>query len=168
MSSHNGSKLRKIKNQNTTRLFEPSPTIAPTPNSIMAKLTFTPFGKLAPELRLKIWKEALPDPRYIEIQTVQRWDGSSSWDEKFHWEVFSKDRAPGLLFACYESREAFIRNYIVLHSTEKGCPAAYFNPSIDVLVFRYSDHPNPEVFEFEAFLNHLPDQVSFIRYCLNS
>jgi hypothetical protein len=160
--------IEALKKQNPTPLFEPSPTIAPTANNTMAEPIFTLCRKLAPEIGLKIWKEALPDQRYIEVQTVQRCDGTSSWDEKFRWKLFSKDRAPAVLFVCHESRAAFIGNYFVLRTTEKGHPAAYFNPSIDVLVFRYSDHQTPDVFELEAFVNHLSHVVSFIRYCLNS
>jgi hypothetical protein len=119
---------------------------------------FTLFPALAPELRIKIWKYALPGPRYIEAKTCRRWDGFSAWDGTFYWQVLGKDKAPAVLFVCHESREASIKNYTLIRSTEDGCQAAYFNPNIDVLVFRYTDHQDPEVFEFEAFVNHLPDE----------
>lgn len=76
---------------------------------------FTVFPNLPTELRLKVWKSALPDPRLVDIRF---------WKEDVvHVEYTSKagDLAATLLLVCKESRGVFPRNYkpstIVLSAT---------------------------------------------------
>lgn len=63
--------------------------------------TFHRFQRLAPELRLKIWKAALPGPRVIEVEFTSFW-----------WAPLeSNPRTPALAGANRESRRVFLKHY---------------------------------------------------------
>ncbi|KAE9368009.1 hypothetical protein N431DRAFT_313746, partial [Stipitochalara longipes BDJ] len=106
---------------------------------------FTLFPKLAPELRLKIWKDALPDPRIVEIEWC--------YDEKkWFCPIESQSTPSGLIRANKESSKVYLKVYIPLSKhgsvgTSKGIPGrrhyctrkisltatASFDPTIDLL-----------------------------------
>lgn len=56
-------------------------------------LGFNLFSKLPMELRLKIWKEALTPPRYIDM-----WSVRGSWDFMDSIQIFCTQNAPTLFF----------------------------------------------------------------------
>jgi hypothetical protein len=76
---------------------------------------FTVFSNLPTELRLKIWRFALPDPRLVDIRFWK--------EEVVHVEYTSKagELSTTLLLVCKESKGVFHRNYkpstIVLSAT---------------------------------------------------
>lgn len=71
----------------------------------LAHPTFHPFKYLPTELRLKIWKEGLPDSRVIELE----YTSGGLW-----WAPLESQQTPGLLTANTESRAVFLKYYSVL------------------------------------------------------
>jgi 2EXR family len=122
--------------------------------------TFTCFPKLPLELQRKIWENSLPDPQFIEVRN-EPWDmerAVESYDGR-HWHIACKDKAPAIFFVCKETRALVLKHYIPIRSSEKGSPAAYYDPTFDVLVFRVTAPDFPDVFEFEDFLLQLSTEV---------
>ena len=69
--------------------------------------TFHAFPKLAPELRLKVWYEALPGPAIVEIDFCR---GIKQW-----YNVKESQTAPcSLLVACKDSRDTYLKHYVTL------------------------------------------------------
>lgn len=68
-------------------------------------MEFKLFGKLPVELRLKIWKEALPEERIAEIKFNKMHE--SNKQAKF----YSRTPTPALLHACRESRNFSLKFY---------------------------------------------------------
>jgi hypothetical protein len=109
--------------------------------------SFHLFPKLAPELQLKTWYEALPDPAIVEIDfcgATQQW-----------YRVTESLGTPcGLLRACKDSRETYLKHYVTLfehirpaigtlgtqypggrcerHVSISGA-TTYFSPLVDIL-----------------------------------
>ncbi|KAN0095154.1 hypothetical protein V8E51_015865 [Hyaloscypha variabilis] len=102
---------------------------------------FTLFPKFPPELRLKVWKGALPGPRIVEIEWCYDTD---DW----FCPIESQSKPSGLLRANKESREVFLEAYapiakfITVNTQKFDSPCnhefaqygtAYFNPTADLL-----------------------------------
>jgi hypothetical protein len=113
--------------------------------------TFHQFPRLAPELRLKVWYEALPLPAIVEIDFCF---GIRQW-----YSVKESQVTPcGLLLACKDSRDTYLKHYVSLfkqnpttpfidktggrelhgacghnYSARNTTPIAYFNPLVDTL-----------------------------------
>lgn len=92
----------------------------------MTSDTFTLFPKLPAELRLKIWDEAMPEARIIEVL----------WSE--HRGFYTDANTPAILHVCSESRSRARRVYtaaIVENSKKKvnwGPGVAWYFPHINV------------------------------------
>jgi hypothetical protein len=107
--------------------------------NIIDKRTFGKFGLLAPELRLKIWLYALPEPTVVEIE----WCGRFKF---WYCPKESQSTTCGLLGATTESRVVFLKHYHPLvtkeasaqgqgtchHDSTKGT-IVYIDPTIDIL-----------------------------------
>ncbi|KAE9380158.1 hypothetical protein N431DRAFT_477132 [Stipitochalara longipes BDJ] len=121
---------------------------------------FTLFRKLAPELQLRIWKLAPVAARYIEVCIAHH-------DQK-QWQILSADHAPALFFTCRDARAEVIKRSTLLRGTGPGAAATYYDPSTDVLVFRYPyDDYYQHWFEFTPWLDSLPlAVVKSIRYMI--
>jgi 2EXR family len=110
---------------------------------------FTLFPKFPAELRLKIWKEALPDPKVVEIEYC---GAELDWFSPKP----SKAKPSGLVLANQESGDVYLKNHISIcklvavskdgwygeRRKQSGgfCSHAisqygmfYFNPTIDIL-----------------------------------
>jgi hypothetical protein len=119
--------------------------------------TFTLFPKFPPELRLRVWKYALPGPRYIEVQLIYDEDWEESEVESVKsWNYVCKDNVPVLFFVCRESRAEVVKRYQPLRPTEVGSEVVYYNASVDVLVFRYAKEVM--LYEYGVWLDYLPSE----------
>jgi hypothetical protein len=89
-----------------------------------------PFQKLIVELRLKIWKLALPGPRLVEMRSDA------------HPRINSHRSTPSILHVCSESRTEALKWYTALPLGLASDPsrAVYVNFQIDTLYFNV----NPE------------------------
>ncbi|KAL2069110.1 hypothetical protein VTL71DRAFT_15448 [Oculimacula yallundae] len=67
--------------------------------------TFMLFPKLPVELRLRVWKEAYPNPRWIEIH----FDTA----EDYWWTCCNSERS-ALFAICHESRTEILKTHVVL------------------------------------------------------
>jgi hypothetical protein len=85
---------------------------------------FTMFPKLAPELRIEIWKLALPEPRTIAIDT-----------NHYQFTITESEKSPILLHVNKEARSVALRRYQPSFSTVDGSPR-YFDFTKDTLQLR--------------------------------
>ncbi|KAE8449652.1 hypothetical protein EG329_007982 [Mollisiaceae sp. DMI_Dod_QoI] len=90
-----------------------------------ARPTFHLFGKLPPEIRLKIWDAARPEPRVVKIsQTKPNKYGVRG--------LYSRAKIPGLLHACHDSRQVALKWYKpTFKASWRHTPAIYFDSSAD-------------------------------------
>ena len=70
-------------------------------------MEFTVFPKFPPELRLKVWKHALPGPRVVEIEYCGA-------EHEWYSPIESQGRPSSLLRANKESREVYLKSYMPL------------------------------------------------------
>jgi hypothetical protein len=91
---------------------------------------FALFPKLPMELRLKIWKMARPEGRYILLEHSR----------KRRRAVFSRAKVPALLHACQESRDIALKWYKLSFGTHSSFGKTYFDAEIDGLYHRCSIH----------------------------
>lgn len=100
------------------------------------------FPKLPIELRLKIWKDALPGPRLVEIV-------STDWMcyEHSPWRPACLEVAPSAFFACKESKEVTLKHYIPIRGTIQGSQVIWCDVNRDMLCFTYERfHSRMDVF----------------------
>ena len=125
--------------------------------------TFTLFPKLAPGLRLYIWKGALPtSPRYIEVHSEH--PPYCTDDTAYTWYYTSSDNVPLVIsLANREARSVVLSHYAVLPSRTPGRAAAYFEAAVDILAFRYT--ANDMVYEFWKWVSDSSDAfLGSIKY----
>ena len=91
---------------------------------------FTLFPKLPAELRLRIWKEAYPEPRWIEVCAEEWWASPPTLSARC-----ATARSP-LFAVCHESRVEILKTHQFLRGNEKDCFPIAFDGEKDVLVFR--------------------------------
>lgn len=72
--------------------------------SLQQPKIFHSFPRLPPELRRKIWRHALPSPRTMSVDFIQRSRHSAP-------EFEPNQPPPMLLHVCHESREVALENY---------------------------------------------------------
>jgi hypothetical protein len=122
--------------------------------------TFHAFSKLAPELRLKVWYEALPGPAIVEIDFCR---GIKQWYNVKE----SQATTCSLLVACKDSRDTYLKHYVTLFkqytttpfiprtggwNLHGACgynffatnttPISYFSPLVDTLYIGASAEEN--------------------------
>jgi 2EXR family len=113
-------------------------------------LVFHPFGRLAVEIRLQIWSEALPPPRALEIELQSGLIGV----------LPSSHQPSALLSVNRESRTLFLQSYrkfdlLVPTSNENRQKTTakavwHFNPTIDTI-----------------YISSVPSHPSRANYCLH-
>jgi hypothetical protein len=83
---------------------------------------FTKFPLLPIELRVNIWKDAMPSPRYVDIQTVKdvEWINYGILNKYYIWFAICKDNAPTLFFVDKEARAQVKRLYKPLKGTARA------------------------------------------------
>lgn len=88
---------------------------------------FNRFPKLPPELRLKIWAHALPDPRIMAIESVP--------PRTKDYLISCKDRIPSTLLVNRESREVALKRYSLRFLTFENVygPPVYFDFGRDIV-----------------------------------
>jgi hypothetical protein len=112
--------------------------------------TFHFFPKLAPELRLKIWNDALPDSRTVEVEVCGGSGNMCEW-----WASAESKQTPcGLLLVSKESRYVYLKHWLplfryvplnvkfckdldqtfkLINVSDSRFPLCYFNLKIDML-----------------------------------
>ncbi|CAD6446366.1 68889dc9-aef3-4de5-a746-67907b11989a-CDS [Sclerotinia trifoliorum] len=110
--------------------------------TITAKFTrrFLAFPTLPTELRLLIWKQALPDPLVHELYPSCPTSSPYNFKTKLR---SNRRRIPTLLHTCRESREVALAHYSLMsydpppvaepREAVAGITPFYFNPTIDTL-----------------------------------
>lgn len=100
--------------------------------------SFELFPKLPTEIRLKIWKLALPGPRIVKVRpcSVKFMEELAAGDMTKHTFV-SPTKAPSILFVCGESRKEAMKTYQLSFGSEHhNIPSTvYFNFDLDMLYF---------------------------------
>jgi hypothetical protein len=154
--------------QNLTRQLEQTRTL-------QQPKMFHLFSRLPPELRRKIWRHALPSPRIMSIDFIQRPRHSIPQFESNH-------PPPVLLQVCHESREVALESYELVfraqgpvgpsQATSTGTPTAaagagagsggfYFDFRGDTLCFTRETMP----LRIVLFLEDMsPSEVAQVRY----
>lgn len=105
---------------------------------------FTLFPKLPAELRLRIWRFALPGQRLVEIKpdTIVKENSSAlsllgfGYQETKIENVRSPAQIPAMLHACVESRTEMLNHYKVTFGGRRFRgwePRVYFDASVDIL-----------------------------------
>jgi hypothetical protein len=92
---------------------------------------FTIFGQLSVELRLEIWKRAIPETRTIRIKTIS----VDIQGTLFHKSVAFRAATPALLHTNQESREEALKFYTLAFEDNLINPV-YFDFKRDVLAFQ--------------------------------
>ena len=161
-----------------------SAVICTKPIIPIADLQFHPFPRLPIELRLRIWRLAIPTTRkFIEIASHRIFlppplptaiatacsppspedecDDYADEDLHFRWTSSSSDPPPTLLFTTVESRAEAVRSGLLLLANPwwPNSGKAYLNLPHDVLCCRFMHHP----FKFDAFLALLPKEVYLVK-----
>jgi hypothetical protein len=129
--------------------------------------TFTCFSKLPIELRLKIWKEALPGPRVIKL----KFSDSDPWEEEDESDsrICAIAKTPAILGANHESRQVAPRFYELSFDSILEERPVYIDYRVDALYidvwdvfkviykrnFRFLDSTSAELGEIESRLRCL-------------
>ena len=132
----------------TLQMASDSSSTAFTASTLLS--TFTLCPKLAPELRILIWKACLQtEVRIVRIQGY-KWDDDYMNPDSFYKRrvLHAVNKTPGLLHANRESRAEAVKVYLPVFGTRLRHPV-WFNFSRDFLIF---DGRYPE-WQFELFMN---------------
>jgi hypothetical protein len=138
--------------------------------SLQEPKKFHLFPRLPPELRRKIWRHALPSPRIMSIDFIQRPHQSIPQFEPNH-------PPPVLLQVCHESREVALENYELAFEAQGPCGSSqqaptggtpnpsprgfYFDFRTDTLCFTRETMP----LRIVLFLEDMsPSEVARVRY----
>lgn len=122
--------------------------------------TFTKFGELPPELRIKIWQMAMPDARTIVVKSPftseTRIDATSTDDKpayksldgalpQLDYEQTWKSNAtiPALLHVNAEARHEALKHYKLSLGIGKAKPRIYVDFNKDTLFFGHSELKSP-------------------------
>lgn len=141
-----------------TTSIKPSPSVSEAGQEIELRtgaaaaqikpIEFTRFPDLPTELRLRIWRHAMPGPRYLEVgfAAIPQMPSESPNDyantnmySAFDTSHIHCNNAVALSSTCHESRDEFRRHYFRLggswqDTTGAGRQPPYFNPDIDTIV----------------------------------
>jgi hypothetical protein len=104
--------------------------IAPAPG-------FPRFSKLPVELRLMIWKEALPRPRLVEVNFRFKND-----EFPFGSELAScatRTSPPAILGVCHESRTEALKHYSMCFAVDDGQANICFDLKVDIMFIACDD-----------------------------
>jgi hypothetical protein len=113
-----------------------------TPQQPTSPSMFTYFAKLAPEIRLVIWRLAVLEPRILELELL----GHGRWKSP----TPSSSIVPSILQTCNESRQEALKTY---HQLGVG---VWINFSIDTIYVRiYQNHIRADITLGEEFLGLL-------------
>lgn len=93
------------------------------------EISFKLFPKLPPELRLKIWKAALPGPRVVRLSRFQRIGNLGGGMEVIETD---HDSLNPLYYACKDSHDTLIASYTPYFGDNAG-QRIWFNNDIDTL-----------------------------------
>jgi hypothetical protein len=94
--------------------------------------TFTFLARLAPEIRLMIWRSTVLEPRILELELL----GHRRW----HSPTPSSSIALSILHTCHESRQEGLKTYQRLGS------GMWINFSIDTIYLRiYQNHSRADI-----------------------
>jgi hypothetical protein len=121
----------------TSDYCEKSSTVSVSEKTIESVGRFTCFSKLPTEIRLKIWKNALPGPRIIRMELkhsvrVPLKEGEKK-KPKVTRLISSRPRPVGL-HVCRESRIEALKEYELAFPTKTSPAQTYINFAVDTLV----------------------------------
>ena len=132
---------------------------AETPNAIegLSKPIFTCFPKLAIELRLEIFKHAMPGPRRVRL-IIKDHGGQNPF-------LVSDAAVPPLLHVCKESRQEFLKHYEQLLPLSNDHHPIYFSFSLDELYFGPQDNQESKKCYFGECSGQcgLPEIMSYMQ-----
>jgi len=127
----------------------------------MGERTFTCFPDLAVELRLKIWKAALPGPRIIQIACgYQRAEELDSVDFESA-KISVNAPPPKILAVSKEARNEALKFYKLRLSTKFFVSPNRIDPSVDIVYIPYRD-------DYLRFYDMVLDENVFEDEVLNS
>ncbi|KAI2608589.1 uncharacterized protein GGS25DRAFT_284074 [Hypoxylon fragiforme] len=122
-------------------------TLSRFSKKIQGPTTFTKFGELPPELRIKIWQEAMPGPRTVVIKSPyarQQHIPKSleeaileTHDQEETW--YSTTQIPALLHINAEARHEALKHYKLSLGVGKGQPRIYVDFRRDTIFFGNSE-----------------------------
>ncbi|PMD42164.1 hypothetical protein L207DRAFT_580838 [Hyaloscypha variabilis F] len=113
------------------------------------------FPKLPPEIRLMVWRHALPKPRTITITSTDfTTRGERGWPVRNNRVSHNAQNVPCILHACPESRRLALKTYQLAFGRQLRQQPIYFNFQTDILLL--ADESAVKSFfgginEFEAF-----------------
>lgn len=108
---------------------------------------------MVPELRCKIWKCALPGPRYIEIRSEGEYDIETPTPRI--WAPCCTENAPVLFFVSKEARAEVTKRYQPFKGNEPGSATILCDFDKDYICFTY--HGSNIL--LGTFLDIIPDET---------
>ncbi|TGO52665.1 hypothetical protein BCON_0137g00280 [Botryotinia convoluta] len=153
------------------------------------KTKFRRFPELPAELRLRIWKFALPDSRIVLLQADHRfiefrepkpkekhllpfYNKNSRLSYRHVSTLKSGHRVPAMLSTCIESRRLALKNYKIMFSIlddgYSGFARTYFDCSVDILYLNAKtfetplENPNDDRVQFQDGLKSM-DRTQLAR-----
>ncbi|KAI1376431.1 hypothetical protein F4677DRAFT_78029 [Hypoxylon crocopeplum] len=122
-------------------------TLSRLSNRTQSPTTFTKFGELPPELRIKIWQYAMPGPRTVVAKSPYRKQQqtpksleealSESHDQAETW--YSTTQIPALLHVNAEARHEALKHYKLSLGAGGLQPRIYVDFSRDTVFFGNSE-----------------------------
>lgn len=113
-----------------------------TPPHPTSPSTFNCFARLAPDIRLMIWRLTVLEPRILELELL----GHGRW----HSPTPSSSIVPSIRHTCYESRQEGLATY------ERLSFGAWINFSMDTIYVRlYQNYSQADITLGEEFLELL-------------
>ncbi|OTB11740.1 hypothetical protein K445DRAFT_26228 [Daldinia sp. EC12] len=122
-------------------------TLTRVSNKLQSPTTFNKFNQLPPELRIKIWQYAMPDPRTVVVkspypgqkQTPRSLEEgiSDSYSQGETW--YSNTQIPALLHVNAEARYEALKHYQLSLGVGGLQPRIYVDFSRDTLFFGNSE-----------------------------
>ena len=120
---------------NEARCAEGSANTIVSDNGLLAK--FDKFPKLPAELRLMIWREALPGPRLVNV-IFEFKDNYTRFGTR---PLYCKSCTPhpAMLHVCRESREEALKKYSLCFAMFSGQGKIYFDMNVDNFLITCDD-----------------------------
>ncbi|KAI1661269.1 hypothetical protein F4813DRAFT_385803 [Daldinia decipiens] len=122
-------------------------TLSRVSNKLQSSATFSKFNELPPELRIKIWQHAMPDPRTVVVKspyTGQKQTPRSleeaildSYSQGETWH--STTQIPALLHVNAEARHEALKHYKLSLGVGNIQPRVYVDFNRDTLFFGNSE-----------------------------
>ncbi|KAI0118568.1 hypothetical protein F4776DRAFT_259888 [Hypoxylon sp. NC0597] len=122
-------------------------TISRLSNKVQRPTTFTKFNELPPELRIKIWQHAIPEPRTVVVksphtkqkQTIRSLEEAIFEPQNQEETWYSTTQIPALLHVNAEARYEALKHYKLSLGVGGAQPRIYVDFSRDTIFFGNSE-----------------------------